>query len=273
MTRDMGDSAFHLQDDQLLLYASGERHELSPELISHAQSCSQCRARSEQLENAFEEFTQSQRIALNAALPCAAGPRALLKAHLANLAVSPTSASTGFSLLNWRRALVVAPVFAALAFATIFLALGNSHRARTAQDLSLPDEPDARFTPGAVIAATRSQICSVTIDEPPPVPAALKAKVLQLYGVSGSHDDAYEVDYLVTPQLGGATDVRNLWPEPYHHTEWNARVKDRLENKLRDMVCHGDIDLATAQHDISTDWIAAYRKYFHATQPVLTGSS
>ena len=34
------------------------------------------------------------------------------------------------------------------------------------------------------------------------------------------------------------------------------------------MVCRGDVDLTTAQHDISTDWIAAYRKYFHADRPV-----
>jgi len=272
MTRSVNYPAPHLRDDQLLLYASGEIDELSPELISHAQSCSLCQTRSQQLEDAFAEFSQSHRIVLNAALPSSAGPRALLKAQLANLAARPTSASSPLSFLNWRRALVV-PVFATLAFAAILLTHGNLHRMQTAQAPSLPDEPDARFTPGAVRSATRSQVCSATIDEPPPVPAALKAKVLELYGVAGGHDDAYEVDYLVTPQLGGATDVRNLWPEPYHHTEWNAHVKDRLEDKLRDMVCRGDIDLATAQHDISTDWIAAYRKYFHAAQPVLTGSS
>lgn len=39
------------------------------------------------------------------------------------------------------------------------------------------------------------------------------------------------------------------------------------------MVCLGDVDLATAQRDISTDWIAAYRKYFHVDSPVMHGSS
>jgi hypothetical protein len=39
------------------------------------------------------------------------------------------------------------------------------------------------------------------------------------------------------------------------------------------MVCRGDMDLATAQRDISSDWIAAYRKYFHSDQPVLASPS
>ena len=37
-------------------------------------------------------------------------------------------------------------------------------------------------------------------------------------------------------------------------------------------VCRGDLDLATAQHDISTDWIAAYRKYFHVDRPIMEAS-
>jgi len=41
--------------------------------------------------------------------------------------------------------------------------------------------------------------------------------------------DAYEVDYLITPELGGATDIRNLWP--YGDTVWNAHVKDQLEDR------------------------------------------
>jgi hypothetical protein len=105
------------------------------------------------------------------------------------------------------------------------------------------------------------------------VPVSLKRKVFELYGVTPPRPDAYEVDYLITPELGGATDIRNLWPEPYQDTVWNAHVKDQLEDRLHRMVCSGDVDLATAQRDISTDWIAAYRKYFHADRPVEGGSS
>jgi hypothetical protein len=34
------------------------------------------------------------------------------------------------------------------------------------------------------------------------------------------------------------------------------------------MVCAREIDLATAQHDIAVDWIAAYRKYFRTSEPI-----
>jgi hypothetical protein len=39
------------------------------------------------------------------------------------------------------------------------------------------------------------------------------------------------------------------------------------------MVCAGTLDLATAQHDIATDWIAAYKKYFHTDKPMVLRSS
>jgi hypothetical protein len=34
------------------------------------------------------------------------------------------------------------------------------------------------------------------------------------------------------------------------------------------MVCRGDLDLTAAQREIASDWIAAYRKYFHSETPV-----
>jgi hypothetical protein len=61
-------------------------------------------------------------------------------------------------------------------------------------------------------------------------------------------------------ELGGSNSIKNLWPESYR-TVWNARVKDRLENRLHELVCSGQLDLATAQREIATDWIAAYKKY------------
>jgi hypothetical protein len=72
---------------------------------------------------------------------------------------------------------------------------------------------------------------------------------------------------LISLELGGSNSVKNLWPEAYD-LDWGARVKDALENKLHTMVCSGDISLERAQHEIATDWIAAYKKYFHTQQPV-----
>jgi len=135
------------------------------------------------------------------------------------------------------------------------------------------EEPNLRLTPGATVPVTESEVCGVAARAIPVVPVSLKRRVFEEYGVTPPQPDAYEVDYLITPELGGATDIRNLWPEPYQDTVWNAHVKDQLEDRLHRMVCRGDLDLTTAQRDISTDWIAAYRKYFHADKPVSDGSS
>jgi hypothetical protein len=53
---------------------------------------------------------------------------------------------------------------------------------------------------------------------------------------------------------------------------WNARVKDELEGLLPRLVCAGTLPLATAQRDMATDWIAAYKKYFHTDRPLHTYS-
>jgi hypothetical protein len=100
------------------------------------------------------------------------------------------------------------------------------------------------------------------------VPVALQRRVFQEYGISSARPDAYEIDYLITPALGGADDIRNLWPQSYSSTVWNARVKDALEDRLKDLVCAGDVDLAEAQREIASDWIAAYKKYFHTDRPL-----
>jgi hypothetical protein len=80
------------------------------------------------------------------------------------------------------------------------------------------------------------------------------------------------VDYLITPALGGADDIHNLWPQSYKATVWNAEVKDALEDHLRNLVCGGELDLATAQREIATNWIEAYKKYFHTDRPLASTS-
>ena len=97
---------------------------------------------------------------------------------------------------------------------------------------------------------------------------ALQRKVFEEYGIAAADPRAYEVDYLVTPALGGADDIHNLWPHSYSATVWNAWVKDALEDRLREMVCDGRLDLATAQQEIAANWIAAYKKYFHTDEPL-----
>jgi hypothetical protein len=99
------------------------------------------------------------------------------------------------------------------------------------------------------------------------VPVSLQRMVFQEYGIPRADPRGYEVDYLVTPALGGADDIHNLWPHSQSAT-WNARVKDALEDRMRDMVCKGSLSLVDAQQEIATDWISAYKKYFHTDRPL-----
>ena len=111
--------------------------------------------------------------------------------------------------------------------------------------------PNARLTPGAAVLADRQTICRFANVKNKAVSIALQKKVFEEYGIRGAEPKFYEVDYLVTPALGGADDIRNLWPHSYS-TVWNAKVKDDLEDHLRDMVCSGQLDLSQAQKDIAT---------------------
>jgi len=134
--------------------------------------------------------------------------------------------------------------------------------------------PNPRFTPGATTGVAIGSICSMNDDEVvAPVPGGLQQRVFEEYGIAGAPAANYEVDYLITPGLGGADDIRNLWPEPRYDTEWNSFVKDQLEDYLHHAVCGGRVSLPVAQREIATNWIAAYKKYFHTERPVAEASA
>jgi hypothetical protein len=127
--------------------------------------------------------------------------------------------------------------------------------------------PVAAITPGATWDVSLEELCSSS-PRVRPITDAMRAQVVSAYGVENVPSDQYELDYLVTPELGGATDARNLWPQKYASPIWNARVKDELERLLPRLVCSHQIDLATAQRDMASDWIAAYKKYFNTDVPL-----
>jgi hypothetical protein len=129
--------------------------------------------------------------------------------------------------------------------------------------------PRRDLTPGAVRFIDRADACLLS-DNVPGILDTLKRQVLKEYGISEARADAYEIDFLITPALGGSESLRNLWPEPYFHTNWNAHVKDALEDHFHTMVCSGKMDLPTAQREIAQNWVAAYQKYFHTKAPLAT---
>jgi anti-sigma factor RsiW len=129
--------------------------------------------------------------------------------------------------------------------------------------------PVRSLTPGATLALSVADLCAG--DAPRTqrrLPAALRQEVLHRYGMERVSPDEYELDYLITPELGGASEPGNLWPQRYGLPQWNARVKDQLEARLPQLVCSGQVTLATAQREIAVDWVAAYRKYFNTSAPL-----
>jgi hypothetical protein len=74
----------------------------------------------------------------------------------------------------------------------------------------------------------------------------------------------YEIDHLISLELGGSNDIKNLWPESCRTEPWNARAKDKLENRLHELVCTGQILVEDAQRAIAQDWIAAYQHFVGA---------
>jgi hypothetical protein len=128
--------------------------------------------------------------------------------------------------------------------------------------------PRRDLTPGAVRQVAMSDVCSERLGDNAEVVPAVQRQVFEEYGMPNAQAKAYEVDYLITPALGGSDDIHNLWPQPYTGSTWNAYVKDALEDRLREMVCAGQLDLETAQHEIAADWVAAYKKYFRTNRPL-----
>lgn len=125
---------------------------------------------------------------------------------------------------------------------------------------SPPIFPNPQLTPGTFdVSATLDKICqkgyTATVRN---VTEAQKNEVFKEYGLERSGN--YEVDHLISLELGGSNNTQNLWPQSYHGM-WNARLKDSLENRLHTLVCEEKVSLREAQYDISHNWIQAYCKY------------
>lgn len=129
--------------------------------------------------------------------------------------------------------------------------------------------PDQKITPGAVFpGVTASQVCTLGWAEAHRnVPDEVDHQVFAEYGLSYAVHDSYEVDHLIPLELGGSNSIRNLWPEPQGGSSLGYPSKDRLENRLHQLVCSGSLSLAVAQHAIAANWWAAYQTYLSSPAP------
>jgi anti-sigma factor RsiW len=221
----------HISDRELVLELDGELElERAVQVRAHLKSCAACRDRSAGLAAASVDFA--------AVSEAVAAPRA-------------------GSRRRWV-ALGAAAMVAVVAVPALLLTSARSIGGQL---------PDAALTPGATVPVSVEALCAAPEPDAPPIDPRLAAVVFARYGVD-PEPRAYELDHLITPALGGSSEAGNLWPQPYRAGEWNSRVKDALEDRLRSLVCAGKLDLAAAQHELAADWIAAYCKRFGTAQPL-----
>lgn len=118
--------------------------------------------------------------------------------------------------------------------------------------------PDSACTPGSVFAVDKSIICvSGYTKKVRDVSTTIKKKVFKEYGISWNLRSNYEVDHLISLELGGSNDISNLWPESYKIKN-GAVSKDQFENYLHKQVCNGSMTLNEAQRQISSNWMTYY---------------
>jgi hypothetical protein len=118
---------------------------------------------------------------------------------------------------------------------------------------------DSGCTPGALVSAvSRDQICRPGYaSSVRNVTTSTKDKVYAEYGITHRTTGEYEVDHLVSLELGGSNDISNLWPEAASPKP-GFHEKDKVENYLHSQVCAGAISLDRARVEIATNWLAVY---------------
>lgn len=130
--------------------------------------------------------------------------------------------------------------------------------------------PDSKLTPGEVSpGVSAAQVCAPGwAGAHRNVPEDVSYQVFAEYGLPYGVYGSYQVDHLIPLELGGSNSIRNLWPQPQGGSKPGYPAKDRLENRLHELVCGGgSIKLAVAQHAIATNWWAAYQTYLATPAP------
>ena len=263
----------HVSDEDFLLLEDGE---LGPKRRSrvqrHLRACRACAERGRTVQETLQALAGACRDAGEPG-PDAHLSRSRLLARLAREPDGPAWASSRVvwpELLQPRGRLAAGGLAAAGLLAALAMWPGKDNAVRppldgaTRQAAALP-RPD--LTPGAARQVSVDEVCGRAHAASPLVAASVARQVFENYGADYRRAEKYELDFLITPELGGTADARNLWPQPYGSTRWNAYVKDELESLFRRLVCDGTMDISTAQREMATNWIAAYRRYFDTDRP------
>lgn len=129
--------------------------------------------------------------------------------------------------------------------------------------IGLPGAIDPRVTDANIGTTICRRGYSASVRPPVSYTEPLKREMIARLGYADRRLSHYEMDHIISLELGGApTDPRNLFPQPHDVAgNWGSYAKDRLENRLHALVCQHKLPLTDAQRLISSDWIAAYRRF------------
>lgn len=135
--------------------------------------------------------------------------------------------------------------------------------------------PDPSCTPGAIDTAVtqttldqtvcRSGGYTTSVRPPSGITDKAKTKIMAAYGIPADKAGDYELDHLVPLADGGASDIRNLWPEPnifasakHSSSAFVHNDKDQVEQDAFAALCAGRATLSEIQTTMSTDWTAGH---------------
>src|ERR1035438_1242793 len=158
-------------------------------------------------------------------------------------------------------------LFAVVALMAVSLTLASAAFAGTGHFRYSHGEPlnDLRVTPGVTFHVTVATICrsgySTSVRD---VPESEKNEVYAEYGITHRTPGQYEIDHLISLELGGSNAMGNLWPELNNHPHGYLNSKDILENRLHALVCTGKVSLRSAQTLIASNWVTTYHRFLGA---------
>ncbi len=143
---------------------------------------------------------------------------------------------------------------------TVFL----KERTQTS-NCTLSPNPDRQCSPGAYYSAlTKKRVCAADFRTDPIrlVPQSENDAVEQEYGLPlMNYGKTLESDHNVSLELRGSNDIANLFPEK-RDVSPGYKAKDKLENKLHDLVCDGKLTLRTVRQRIASNWQKLYKNVY-----------
>ncbi len=159
-----------------------------------------------------------------------------------------------------RQALALAAL-AMIGASTFGACTSTTFNTRPTIDAAAVVMPNPAITPGEALSTDVNQICvSGYAKRTRDVTSDTKRVVYAEYGIISHAPNQYEIDHLIPLGIGGANDIKNLWPQPTEPKPGRLE-KDTLEDELHNRICNHTLDIRIAQQEVATNWLAAYQKY------------